>query len=285
MRRPKYFVSFGGFNLQNVTNVHDENGRELSEYDSVGAGKFNVPDARKPHTWKIDCELWEDPPAAADSWRASEIFKAMNALLNNSTDPSRLVITDSVYPAANLSVLAWFKNYSRDEVAEGQYKTTVELEEYIPVGGKTTDVPYVARPGKVPVPPKVTVKKSGDVYTSSKKTGVGTVTDAKINTSNLSVAPYANLPYTQKVDLLTGKPYLVDKLTGKPLTNPASAKSDTYIVKNMGNGVPIASVSEDVTGNKTDWSVPANAIKKTFQTIGSTIDSWVNNASTYLLGH
>lgn len=212
MRRPKYFVSFGGFNLQNVTNVHDENGREITEYDSVGAGKFNVPQSRSPHTWKIECTLEEYPPDYAESWRASEIFKAMDALLENSTDPSRLVITNLTYPAASISVLAWFKSYSKDEQYPGIYTTTVELTECIPVGVQTTDIPYVERPGKVPVPQTVTISSSNTVYKNFKKTGIGTKTDADL--------------YKTKAAIQEKKSqYLTLKSTGKPVTNAATVDS------------------------------------------------------------
>jgi hypothetical protein len=209
MRRPTYFVSFGGFNLQQVTNVHDENGREITEYDGVGSGKFNVPEARAPHTWKIDCTLEEDPPAAADSWSASEIFKAMDALLENSTQPSRLVVTNSVYPAANLSVLAWFKNYSKDEKEPGVYTTTVELEEYKQVGVKTTEIPTVARPGKVPVPSKITVSFSNAA------SGTSTIKTA----SSLKVTnPKTGKPTTNDANIKTGTAWNISKPAGGSIT-------------------------------------------------------------------
>lgn len=238
MRQPKYFVSFGGFNLQNVTNVHDENGRDISEYDSVGAGKFNVPDARKPHTWKIDCQLEEDPPSSANSWRASEIFKAMDSLLENTTDASRLVITNSIYPASNLSVLAWFKNYTKDEKYEGIYDTVVELEEYKPVGVKTTGIPTVARPGKVPVPAKTTISSSNTVYKNYQKTGVGTKADTTSDTSK-------RYGYYEEQD--AKKSYLTDSNTGKPVTNAATVDyGKIYTPKTVSNinpNVPTDAVS------------------------------------------
>ena len=259
----QYFVAFGGFNLQKVSNVHDENGRDISEYDGVGAGKFNVPDARNPHTWKIECQLDEDPPAKAQSWRASEIFKAMDTLLDNSTQPSRLVITNSAYPAANTSVLAWLKTYSKDEAYEGVYDVTVELEEYKPVGVKTTNIPYVARPGKVPVPKKVTITKKNTVYKTTKKYR---------GSSNKSRVTYKNTK------------------TGKPVINHAVIKNgDTYkpvvtapqhapqTVEEINPWVPTAQVSvkDQLKGIGDVAKGAAGLAKKAGSAIGKTYYGWM----------
>jgi hypothetical protein len=237
MRRPKYFVSFGGFNLQNVTNVHDENEREIEEYDGVGAGKFNVPQPRSPHTWKIECTLEEDPPDYAESWRASEIFKAMDALLENSTEPSRLVITNLIYPAASVSVLAWFKSYSKDETSPGIYKTTVELEEYIPVGVQTTDIPYVERPGKAPVPTTVTISSSNTVYKNKQKTGVGTKVDAIVDAIN-----NRNVNHNDDSGL-----YLTQADTGEPVTNAANVDSEKIYAPKTVSSINPYSPSDSVS--------------------------------------
>ena len=259
-----YFVAFGGFTLHNVKSVHDENGRELTEYDGVGSGKFNVPDSRKPKTWKIECELWQDTSKLSNTWRASEIFKAMDSLLENSTDASRLVITNSEYPAANVSVLAWFKGYSRDEEDTGVYAATIELEEYKPVGIKTTDIPYVARPGKVPVPPKVTITKKNTVYKNLKGKGIGTKTDAKIQIKETGL--YSN-PFIARKDWKTGKKYLIEPKTGKPVVNPNTVRSGTaYKI----NGMATTSV---VLGDQTEsekWTI------NTFNSIGKAIGNFLS---------
>ncbi|TQI69010.1 hypothetical protein [Clostridium sp. KNHs216] len=249
----QYYISFGGFSLYTAASVRDENGRELSSYDSVGGGKFNVPDSRNPKTWEIEAELSES--SKYNMWRASEIMKACDSLLDNAKDPSRLVVTNKNYPSANISVLAWFKGYTKEEKEPGVYDVTFRLEEYKPVGVKTTDIPYVARPGKIPIPPKVTIKKSSDVYKSFKKTGVGTKTDSKTKETGL----YSN-PFTSRTDWKTGEKYLIEPKTGKPLTNPNTAKSGTaYKINGM-------ATTSAVLGDQTEsekWTIDIfNSMKK-----------------------
>nr|DAK78439.1 MAG TPA: hypothetical protein [Caudoviricetes sp.] len=262
----QYYISFGGFSLYTAASVRDENGRELSSYDSVGGGKFNVPDSRNPKTWEIEAELSES--SKYNMWRASEITKACDSLLDNAKDPSRLVVTNKNYPSANISVLAWFKGYTKEEKEPGVYDVTFRLEEYKPVGVKTTDIPYVTRPGKIPIPPKVTITKKNTVYSQTKKivhTGV--------------VADFKKIDYK-------------DTKTGKPVANPAAVKAGTtYIVstpKTVGSinayssatGTSVSAADQwqgvkDVAAGVGELAGGAwKAISTAFNKFGASVESW-----------
>lgn len=248
MRKPKYFVSIAGAPLHGVKSVEDETGRDISQYDGVGSGKFNVPDSKDPKTWTIECELSQDDDELKNqgSWRASEIFKVLDSAINNPINYSRLVVTNELYPEANFSAMAWVKKYTKKEEYAGVYEVTITAEEYKPVGVKTTDIPYVARPGKIPVPPKIVVSSPKKIYTAKKKYGAGTKTDAKISTAKAKSDPssilYSN-PFLTKTDWITGKKYLIEPKTGKPLVNPNSAKGgQVYKI----NGMATTSVKGDL---------------------------------------
>lgn len=222
--KPMYYINIAGVNLHNVENIHDENGREISTYDGVGIGKFNVPDSKTAHSWKFDCELWQDGNLlkSMNTWSASEIFKLFDSLLGT-VEPSRFVVTSQFYPAVNFSTLVWFKRYVKDESYPGVYKASIEVEEYKPSGVKTTDIPYVARPGKLPTVPKtITISSTKSIAKATKKY---TGTAASISTKPTS--------YTQKFLELK------DKQTGMTVSNPntvpknATLLAGSYVVSSQ----------------------------------------------------
>lgn len=268
---PKYYVSLGGINLHQVNSFELTSSRDVETYDGIGSGRFNVPDAHDPREWTINCQLLQDGGklSGLNTWSASELFKAFESWLEKTDAPIRMVKTDLIYPAANISALVWFKSYHPKEADDqGQYDTEIVVTEYKPVGIKTTGIPTVSRPGKIPVPAKVTISSTNSVY-RSKKSNTGT---GHVSASGSTAGSMAALR-------------LADAKTGKTVTNDAMVGKNTYITKPT-KTTPIASVSEDVsTGAGIDWSVPANAIKNTFDSIGKAIGNWTNNVSTWLLGH
>lgn len=245
-----YYVSFGGFSLYAVESVQDKNGRDLETYDGVGAGKFNVPNAKDSETWSIKCQLYEDSTEAAkySQWRASEIFNACKSLLGNTTEPSRLVVSNLHNASANISVLAWFKSYDSEETYPGVYSVTFELEEYKPVGVKTTGIPTVARPGKLPTPPKkITVTAKKTVYRTTKKY---TGKSATSNSAKTSIT-YKNTK------------------TGKPATNVAGIKTGTAWNIGTKKGGSITAPPNPTYSNR--WTTAQNV----FNSIGNAISKFL----------
>lgn len=269
--KPMYYINIAGVNLHNVENIHDENGREISTYDGVGIGKFNVPESKTPHSWKFDCELWQDGNLlkSMNTWSASEIFKLLDSLLGTN-EPSRFVVTSQFYPAVNFSTLVWFKRYIKDESYPGVYKASIEVEEYKPSGIKTTDIPYVARPGKLPVVPRIiTVTSSKAAYGATKKyTGntpkpgekgfIGPVqTNTKINFSDFK--------------------------SGKPVTNPATIKAgQTYITKPAPSYSGVLKTGIPINGpqlGRVDFDAIdpwVKSVQNAFSSIGNGLQSFID---------
>lgn len=224
MKSPDYYVNIAGVNLHRVESVEDESGREITEYDGVGSGKFNVPDSRSPKTWEISCQLVQNGKelTGQNTWSASEIFKEFDSLLN-STDASRMVITNKTYPAANVSAMVWLKKFNKKEAYSGVYDVTISLEEYKPVGIKTTNIPYVARPGKLPATPKTITITSAKTIAKATKKYTGTAASIPTKATN----------YTEKFLELK------DKQTGLTVTNPntvpknASLLAGSYVVSSQ----------------------------------------------------
>lgn len=295
MRKPKYFVSIAGAPLHGVKSVEDETGRDISQYDGVGSGKFNVPDSKDPKTWTIECELLQDTDELKkqSSWRASEIFKVLDSAISNSTSYSRLIVTNELYPEANFSAMVWVKKYSKKEEYAGVYVTTIIAEEYKPVGVKTTGIPYVARPGKIPPAPKtVVITKQKKIYSTKKKYGVGTKTDAKISAPKTGTSSsdilYSN-PFLTRTDWKTGKKYLIDPRSGKPLINPAAAKANTayntYTPKTVNDITYNSGAAQALYGKKRSWSevgdALGSAVTATKNAMSSAFQSWQNNRGDF----
>ena len=148
----KYEVWLGSIELYAVESVEESAERKITVYDAVGAGKFPQAENRGLKSWGIQCELTEHNDRGLSNWtEASEIFDGLEALLNKKS-PARLVIR-SDYGKASERVL--LKSFSKEETVSGVYAVKIACTEYVSAAVRTTDVPYVARPGKLPEVPKV----------------------------------------------------------------------------------------------------------------------------------
>ena len=132
--------------IPNAEAVETTSDRDVKEYSGVGAGVFAVAKEKQLRAWSIKLETGD-----------SELLAFLEERLE-SREPCRLVIYS---PGEGISVLALLYAVAKSEKFAGVYSVTVKLREYKPVGVKTTDVPYVARPGKAPEPPKTVVFNGG----------------------------------------------------------------------------------------------------------------------------
>lgn len=156
----KYEVWLGSIELYAVESVEESAERKITVYDAVGAGKFPQAENRGLKSWGIQCELTEHNDRGLSNWtEASEIFDGLEALLNKKA-PARLVIR-SDYGKTSERVL--LKSFSKEETVSGVYAVKIACTEYVSASVRTTDVPYVARPGKAPeVPETATISYKGD---------------------------------------------------------------------------------------------------------------------------
>lgn len=134
-----YYVALGDLEIPKVTKISPGRDREIKDYEGVGSGTFSVPGSRNPREWIIECTITN-----------ASVFTALENQMN-SNEATRLVINSK---AEKTSVLVLLESYQKPEEYAGIYQVSLKLKEYIPVGIKTTNVPYVKRPGKVPVTPK-----------------------------------------------------------------------------------------------------------------------------------
>lgn len=135
-----YFLD--GYEITGVESVDFGHERDVKVYNGLGQGKFPIADSKDLKLWTITCEQEDD-----------KLFGLLEGLLN-SQEESRLVITSDV---ENISEKVLLKGYDKQEPYSGVYEVTIKFIEYKEVNVRTTDVPYIKRPGKMPTPPKSVV--------------------------------------------------------------------------------------------------------------------------------
>jgi hypothetical protein len=198
-----YYVTLGGIYISGVTDVAMTSGRDLTAYDGLGNGNFSVPDSENLREWTISCELSEVNTRNLPHWQgASYVFSSFETMLKTK-DYSRFLVTSG---SKNISELVYIKQYQQKEKYDGVYDVEIVVQEYKPVSVKTTDVPYIARPGKIPVAPKAV---AGSTAYSSAKKYTGTAPSA------VKAADFKKIDYA---DMKTGKP------ASNPCTLPATVK-------------------------------------------------------------
>lgn len=139
----KYYVSLGDIELDKVTAVAQSSNRDISVYDSVGGGKFPVPQNKGLREWTIKCEI--------DDY---DVIKDLDKMQKKKT-PVRLVINTDGYKVSERVLL---KGYTAPEEGyAGVWPITLTVIEHVKAGVKTADVPYVAREGNQVLPTQVTI--------------------------------------------------------------------------------------------------------------------------------
>lgn len=258
-----YYINLGGILLYGIKSVNDDGEREITSYDGIGQGFFPVPESRKLRTWTIECEMTEKNLNGLPNWSAaSKVFTAFEVLLATK-DPSRFIF---VSDNRSESMSGYLTGYSKKEEYPGVYSVTVKVTEYKAAGVKTTDVPYIKRPGKVPAIPKT-------VVFNSKTTPYKLSQDEKKNDATGSGSG-SKLFQDSRIDPKTGKYVLwsmfrgvSEQTTGKPVTNAALVKDkraytlDPYTESFM-------SPQKKPTEDSATW------VKNTFSVIGSTLKKW-----------
>lgn len=138
-----YYVSLGDVDFDNVASVNQSGERDISTYDSVGGGKFAVPQNKGLREWKIKFQS-DDP----------DMFDDFDRMLRRKT-PTRLIIKSDDDKVSERVLL---KSYSKEESEyAGVYEVTVTVIEYAKVGVKTAAVPYVAREGTRVLPAQAVI--------------------------------------------------------------------------------------------------------------------------------
>lgn len=253
-----YFVNLGGINLHAVQSVKVDADRDIQEYDGLGSGKFDVPGNAGLKKYTFACQLRQYvDPRFTGTWSASELFKQLDTW-RAQKEPVRFVKTSSQYPAENLSTLVTLESYSVTEKFAGINDTEITVKEFKDAHVKTTSVPYITRPGKIPIPPKVTITKSNTAYSAAKKiTGVAPKAGEKGFIGPLQVKTGINFSNVK---------------TGKPATNPAAVKNGTTVKVTTPQSINSINFNSGANqGVQRSWGDVGNAISSGATAVGNAI--------------
>lgn len=257
-----YYVTLGGIYISGVTDVSLSSGRDLTAYNGLGNGNFSVPDAENLREWTVSCELSAKNTRRLEHWQTAEyVFKSFEAMLKTK-DYSRFIVTS---PLENISELVYLKQYSKKEKYNGVYDVEITVSEHKPTQIKTTDVPYISRPGKVPIPPKITVTKKNTIYSVTKNI-----------TGKAAAAPKAGEKgFIGPIQQVVYKEFK----TGKPISNPVTVKAGEVIRGNYTGVGAFEGVAKSANGffdlaPKLDLKAAINA-NKPFQQIKKGFDDYL----------
>jgi hypothetical protein len=223
-----------------------------------------VPDDENLKEWTISCQLTATNERNYHNWLSAErIFSGFESALKTK-NYSRFIVTSD---RENISELVHLKSYHSKEKYEGVYDVEITVTQHKPESIKTTGVPYVARPGKIPLPAKVTITSKNTAYKVVKK--------------------YSTAALTSHGNQNVQKPKFNALNTGKPVTNDANIKPRTTLT--LGSYITDNTYkTPSITAYPTVTSTTKSAAQKWLESVGTAISNaftgWQKNANNTKLG-
>lgn len=152
-----YDVFLGNLTIYGVTDLREDSGRGITVHNGLGQGNFTQADDKDLRSWEVDCEFTEMSRGLPGWVAAKDLFRQLESLLEDK-NPQRLVIASDY---TKISAPVFLEKYTKAEKYAGVYDIRLKFMEHKEAGVKTTGVPYVSRPGKVPVQPEAKVFTKG----------------------------------------------------------------------------------------------------------------------------
>lgn len=144
----QYDVFLDDLYFYGVTDFSFSGDREVMVYNGIGTGYFPKLDDPNLQKWSWTCELQEKPEHyhGSDFLPATQIFERLNEM-KASLEPVRLVVKGE---NKSLSELVGLEGYTYKELYNGVYQVAVNVTEYKEAAVRTTTIPEIPRPGKIP---------------------------------------------------------------------------------------------------------------------------------------
>lgn len=149
-----YLDDVGFYGIESVSFPND---RKLIVYNGIGTGYFPKADDPQLKRWSWECELQEFPEHYHTNFSAASRMRAVLDKILQSKEPSRLLIKSDY---TSVSEQVFLEKYNCKEVYAGVYKFSVNVTEYKEAAVRTTTIPEIPRPGKIPKPKPI---KPGDL--------------------------------------------------------------------------------------------------------------------------
>lgn len=157
-----YDVFLDDLYFYGVTDFSFSGDREVIVYNGIGTGYFPKLDDPNLQKWSWTCELQEKPEHyhGSDFLPATQIFERLNEM-KASLEPVRLVVKGE---NKSLSELVGLEGYTYKELYNGVYQVAVNVTEYKEAAVRTTTIPEIPRPGKIPVEQPFTIASDETAY-------------------------------------------------------------------------------------------------------------------------
>ncbi len=164
-----YEVYLDNISFYGVTAFQYPHDRKLVVYNGIGTGYFPKADDPNLKKWSWECTLQEFPEHYHKQGftPATQIKAKLDSILTKK-EPVRLVMK-SEYSSLSEQVL--LESYQWKEQYAGVYSVSVNVTEYKEAAVRTTEIPEIPRPGKVPETPPHAVPKDETSYDQTEAPG------------------------------------------------------------------------------------------------------------------
>lgn len=155
-----YSIFIGDLQLPiNPETVADSLERKVKEYAVIGQGNVPQLEDTSLKRWNFDFMLLANNDLGIDNFKVpAEVIAYLEDKIKNGTQ-QRLVISNGT--EYGVSVLVYIEKLEKKEVQDGCYEVGLKLVEYVEAKAKETGIPYIQRPGIIPVLKPKKVQGSG----------------------------------------------------------------------------------------------------------------------------
>lgn len=262
-----YKVYFGPLTLYGVVNADVALARPVTVHNGLGFGEYPTADDKKLREWTLKGQWTEKNDYHLAGWEpAHELIAELKSMMG-SDDPERLVMTNGY---DKTSVLAYVTDVTASETSAGVYDITVKLTEYRKPTVRTTGVPAITRPGKIPEMPKTVV------FPTASSVGEDGVKRSNNAAQQGKPPPTINYFWTDENGVMhqTNDPTIV------PIANKVGIDEIPPTIPGARESTHLESLGESLSvvggGIKDSVGVMADWVKKTFNSMSDAIQESVD---------
>ncbi|MEG0416393.1 MAG: hypothetical protein RR565_09670 [Erysipelothrix sp.] len=162
-----YVIKIGSLQLPtNPEKLKKEKTRKAKEYNVIGLGAVPKLEDAALDRWVFDFDIFPNNDLDTEIFSSSDkVITYLSDLLKTGKSVD-LVISNGLNFGESASV--YVTSFDRTEIGIGEYECSIELTEYIEASARITDIPFIQRPGIIPVKTPVSVPPGKSTYNKVK---------------------------------------------------------------------------------------------------------------------
>ncbi|MFV0552276.1 MAG: hypothetical protein ACK5L6_10215 [Anaerorhabdus sp.] len=163
-----YVIRIGSLQLPtNPEKLKKEKTRKAKEYNVIGLGAVPKLEDAALDRWIFDFDVFPNNDLDSEIFSSSDkVITYLSDLLKTGKSID-LVISNGLNFGESASV--YVTSFDRTEIGIGEYECSIELTEYIEANARITDIPFIQRPGIIPVKTPVSVPPGKSTYNKVKE--------------------------------------------------------------------------------------------------------------------